>query len=52
MVRAVWISFINSVRALKGERGADKEILAPVGITVTTDEGRTLGTTNLSQSVM
>ncbi|XP_063342577.1 GTP-binding protein 10 [Pelmatolapia mariae] len=37
----------SGVRAMKGERGADKEILAPVGITVTTDEGRTLGDLNL-----
>ncbi|XP_068591846.1 GTP-binding protein 10 isoform X2 [Cebidichthys violaceus] len=29
----------SSVRALKGERGTDKEVLAPVGITVTTDDG-------------
>uniref|UniRef100_A0AAX7UJF8 GTP-binding protein 10 n=1 Tax=Astatotilapia calliptera TaxID=8154 RepID=A0AAX7UJF8_ASTCA len=37
----------SGVRALKGERGADKEILAPVGITVTTDESRTLGDLNV-----
>ncbi|XP_039973251.1 GTP-binding protein 10 isoform X1 [Xiphias gladius] len=36
----------SSVRALKGERGTDKEIFAPVGITVTTDDGRTLGDLN------
>lgn len=35
--------FIYSVQALKGERGKDKEISAPVGITVTTDDGRKLG---------
>lgn len=35
--------FMNSVRALKGERGQDVEIVAPVGITVTTDEGKKLG---------
>ncbi|XP_015248383.1 PREDICTED: GTP-binding protein 10 [Cyprinodon variegatus] len=33
----------SSVRALKGERGKDEEILAPVGITVTTDNGRSIG---------
>uniref|UniRef100_A0A671WX69 GTP-binding protein 10 n=1 Tax=Sparus aurata TaxID=8175 RepID=A0A671WX69_SPAAU len=36
----------SSVRALKGEKGEDKEILAPVGITVTTDKGKTLGDLN------
>ncbi|XP_034731147.1 GTP-binding protein 10 [Etheostoma cragini] len=36
----------SSVRALKGERGKDKEILAPVGITVTTDDGKILGDLN------
>lgn len=36
----------SSVRALKGERGKDKEILAPVGITVTTDDGQILGDLN------
>ncbi|XP_058502885.1 GTP-binding protein 10 [Solea solea] len=36
----------SSVRALKGERGQDKEICAPVGITVTTDGGRILGELN------
>lgn len=35
--------FIYSVRALKGERGKDIEIFAPVGITVTSDDGRKLG---------
>ncbi|XP_030604988.1 GTP-binding protein 10 [Archocentrus centrarchus] len=37
----------SSVRALKGDGGKDKEILAPVGITVTTDDGRTLGDLNV-----
>ncbi|XP_029359413.1 GTP-binding protein 10 isoform X1 [Echeneis naucrates] len=36
----------SSVRALKGQKGKDKEILAPVGITVTTDDGRKLGELN------
>ncbi|XP_029306503.1 LOW QUALITY PROTEIN: GTP-binding protein 10 [Cottoperca gobio] len=36
----------SSVRALKGERGKDKEIVAPVGITVTTDDGKILGDLN------
>ncbi|XP_068998916.1 GTP-binding protein 10 [Embiotoca jacksoni] len=36
----------SSVRALKGERGKDNEVLAPVGITVTTDDGRILGELN------
>lgn len=35
--------FMNSVRALKGERGQDVEIVSPVGITVTTDDGKKLG---------
>lgn len=34
---------MNSVRALKGERGQDVEIVAPVGITVTADDGKKLG---------
>lgn len=38
-----FLLLINSVRSLKGERGVDKEVLAPVGITVTTDDGRILG---------
>lgn len=33
----------DSVRALKGERGKDHEIFAPVGVTITTDDGRVLG---------
>ncbi|XP_070768296.1 GTP-binding protein 10 [Enoplosus armatus] len=37
----------SSVRALKGERGQNKEILAPVGITVTTDDGKILGDLNI-----
>ncbi|XP_012721186.2 GTP-binding protein 10 [Fundulus heteroclitus] len=36
----------SSVRALKGERGKDEEIPAPVGITVTDDDGRVLGELN------
>lgn len=32
-----------SVRALKGEMGKDKEVSAPVGITVTADDGKILG---------
>ncbi|KAF6739681.1 GTP-binding protein 10 [Oryzias melastigma] len=36
----------SSVRALKGEKGADMEVLAPVGIAVTTDSGRILGDLN------
>uniref|UniRef100_A0A3B4Z731 GTP-binding protein 10 n=1 Tax=Stegastes partitus TaxID=144197 RepID=A0A3B4Z731_9TELE len=36
----------SSVRALKGENGKDKEVFAPVGITVTTDNGRIIGDLN------
>ncbi|XP_022051699.1 GTP-binding protein 10 [Acanthochromis polyacanthus] len=36
----------SSVRALKGERGKDEEVQAPVGITVTADDGRTIGDLN------
>ncbi|XP_060937289.1 GTP-binding protein 10 [Limanda limanda] len=36
----------SSVRALRGEKGKDLEILAPVGITVTADDGRILGDLN------
>ncbi|XP_059195363.1 GTP-binding protein 10 isoform X2 [Centropristis striata] len=36
----------SSVKALKGLKGADKEISAPVGITVTTDDGKILGDLN------
>ncbi|XP_037309101.2 GTP-binding protein 10 [Pungitius pungitius] len=36
----------SSVRALKGEKGKDKEILAPVGITVTADDGKIVGDLN------
>uniref|UniRef100_A0A3B4XTU9 GTP-binding protein 10 n=1 Tax=Seriola lalandi dorsalis TaxID=1841481 RepID=A0A3B4XTU9_SERLL len=36
----------SSVRSLRGERGEDKQIFAPVGITVTTDDGRILGDLN------
>ena len=34
---------VNSVRALKGEKGPDQQILAPTGVTVTTDNGKVLG---------
>ncbi|XP_041845027.1 GTP-binding protein 10 [Melanotaenia boesemani] len=37
----------SSVRALKGEKGEDKQVFAPVGITVTTDDGRILGELNV-----
>ncbi|XP_076826794.1 GTP-binding protein 10 [Brachyhypopomus gauderio] len=36
----------SSIRALKGAKGEDVEISAPVGITVTTDEGCVLGQLN------
>ncbi|XP_026172754.1 GTP-binding protein 10 isoform X2 [Mastacembelus armatus] len=36
----------SSVRVLKGDKGKDKEIFAPVGITVTSDEGKVLGHLN------
>ncbi|KAM9723173.1 GTP-binding protein 10 [Menidia menidia] len=36
----------SSVRALKGEKGTDTEVLAPVGITVTSDYGRIIGDLN------
>ncbi|CAN9513572.1 unnamed protein product [Ophioblennius macclurei] len=36
----------SSIRALKGTKGDDKEILAPVGISVTTDEGKIIGELN------
>ncbi|XP_033497460.2 GTP-binding protein 10 [Epinephelus lanceolatus] len=36
----------SSVRALKGDKGNDKEILVPVGITVTTDDGKVIGDLN------
>ncbi|AWO96603.1 putative GTP-binding protein 10 [Scophthalmus maximus] len=36
----------SSIRALKGEKGKDQEIFAPVGITVTTEDGRILGDLN------
>ncbi|XP_077382315.1 GTP-binding protein 10 isoform X1 [Festucalex cinctus] len=36
----------SSVRSLKGEKGKDAEILVPVGVTVTTDNGRILGDLN------
>lgn len=35
------------MRALKGQKGEDKEISAPVGITVTTDKGKILGMSNI-----
>uniref|UniRef100_A0A1A7XMP6 GTP-binding protein 10 n=1 Tax=Iconisemion striatum TaxID=60296 RepID=A0A1A7XMP6_9TELE len=37
----------SSVRALKGEKGKDIEIFAPVGIAVTTDDGRKIGDLNV-----
>ena len=37
------IIIVNSVQALKGNAGEDKEIMAPVGIVVTSDNGKTLG---------
>ncbi|XP_061811837.1 GTP-binding protein 10 [Nerophis lumbriciformis] len=36
----------SSVRSLKGESGMDKEILVPVGVTVTTDKGKIIGELN------
>ncbi|XP_041649694.1 GTP-binding protein 10 [Cheilinus undulatus] len=36
----------SSVRALKGQKGKDEEICAPVGITVTTDVGKIIGELN------
>ncbi|TNN75722.1 GTP-binding protein 10 [Liparis tanakae] len=36
----------SSVRSLKGEKGNDREVLAPVGITVTTDDGIIVGDLN------
>lgn len=36
-------SVLVSVRALKGEKGTDVEVPAPVGIAVTTDDGRIVG---------
>lgn len=36
----------SSIRELKGQRGNDVEILAPVGITVTTDDGKIIGELN------
>lgn len=36
----------SSVRALKGERGKDCSIPAPVGITITADNGRLIGNLN------
>lgn len=43
VIESVVILFTYSTRALKGERGKDKEILAPVGIAVTTDDGKIIG---------
>uniref|UniRef100_A0A1A8M8K3 GTP-binding protein 10 n=1 Tax=Nothobranchius pienaari TaxID=704102 RepID=A0A1A8M8K3_9TELE len=37
----------SSVRALKGEKGKDIEIVAPAGITVTTDDGSVIGDLNV-----
>ncbi|XP_029927719.1 GTP-binding protein 10 [Myripristis murdjan] len=36
----------SSIRSLKGQKGNDQEIYAPVGITVTTDDGKVLGELN------
>ncbi|XP_060777419.1 GTP-binding protein 10 isoform X2 [Neoarius graeffei] len=36
----------SSIRALKGAKGGDVEISAPIGICVTTDDGRVLGELN------
>ncbi|CAL8247214.1 unnamed protein product [Lota lota] len=36
----------SSVRGLKGEKGGDYELHVPVGITVTTDNGRVIGELN------
>ncbi|KAJ8411621.1 hypothetical protein AAFF_G00164290 [Aldrovandia affinis] len=36
----------SSIRALKGDRGEDMQILAPPGIIVTTDNGKVLGELN------
>ncbi|CDQ96284.1 unnamed protein product [Oncorhynchus mykiss] len=33
----------SSVRALRGQKGEDQEVLAPPGITVTNDDGMVLG---------
>ncbi|XP_076010045.1 GTP-binding protein 10 [Genypterus blacodes] len=38
----------SSVRALRGLKGKDQEIEAPVGVTVTTDHGKVLGDLNAS----
>lgn len=37
----------SGIRALKGTKGEDKEIFAPVGISVTTDEGKIIGELNV-----
>lgn len=39
-----------SIRALKGAKGENVEISAPIGIYVTTDDGRTLG--SITQPLM
>ncbi|KAL0985393.1 hypothetical protein UPYG_G00156310 [Umbra pygmaea] len=36
----------STVRALRGQKGEDQEVLAPAGITVTNDEGKVLGELN------
>uniref|UniRef100_A0A4W5LAL0 GTP-binding protein 10 n=1 Tax=Hucho hucho TaxID=62062 RepID=A0A4W5LAL0_9TELE len=36
----------SSVRALRGQKGEDREVLAPPGITVTNDDGKVLGELN------
>ncbi|KAG7335732.1 hypothetical protein KOW79_000425 [Hemibagrus wyckioides] len=40
------VGFNSSIRALKGAKGGDVEIVAPTGICVTTDDGRLLGELN------
>lgn len=43
----ICVLFFSSIRALKGGKGEDVDISAPVGICVTTDDGRVLG--NIAQ---
>ncbi|KAI5105841.1 GTP-binding protein 10 [Silurus meridionalis] len=40
------VGYNSSIRALKGAKGADLEISAPVGICLTADDGKTLGELN------
>lgn len=39
----MYLFIFFSIRALKGAKGEDTEISAPVGICVTRDDGKTLG---------